>query len=242
MSVIIEVASYPKCGNTWMRHILAKLFDLNVHFDVPDIHQQHDKTKEMIKTVKLKKEYGFYKSHNLNHKKMNPDRILLIYRHPLDVFMSSLNYMYITEKIDFFKDNILRSVDELLDLNLLDDYFDEFIEDMGVRFFYSLLGNYSNYKLYLERAMSLDKVVALRYEDLFKDPYSTMLNLFEKLIPGERIDFCPDVFDSVNERTKNSGKKFFWKSKTDVYKEYLDCAQIESFYSKHKDFLFSLGY
>ncbi len=37
---IIWIASYPKSGNTWLRHIIAGLYNLNVHSEVPDIYQR----------------------------------------------------------------------------------------------------------------------------------------------------------------------------------------------------------
>ena len=45
LAKIIEIASYPKCGNTWIRQLLANTFSLHVDFGIPEIHQQKDKSK-----------------------------------------------------------------------------------------------------------------------------------------------------------------------------------------------------
>ena len=45
---IIELASYPKCGNTWLRHLLSKHFELNIHNDIPDFHQHKDRDCKIV--------------------------------------------------------------------------------------------------------------------------------------------------------------------------------------------------
>ena len=150
---LIELTSYPKCGNTWLRYLLAKQFDLNVHSDIPDYHQRHGETKSLIKTIDVdSKTFGMYKSHVPNIKSIGPTKIALIYRHPLDVFLSCLNYFYINSWEEKFRNKKVKSVEEICNDGELDFYFETFLKEVGLNYYNGLLGQLSHYFDYLKKS------------------------------------------------------------------------------------------
>tara|TARA_R110000796_G_scaffold236296_1_gene355667 strand:+ start:5582 stop:6313 length:732 start_codon:yes stop_codon:yes gene_type:complete len=239
---LIEVASYPKSGNTWLRYLIANTFDIDVHKGVPDYHQWGEKTKDLIQQVKIDGEtYGFYKSHIPNLNAMNPEKILAIYRHPLDVFLSCLNYFYINKWEDKFIDNKIKSVDTIYESGEICFYFEQFLKDSGETYYSSLLGKLSNYYDYLYYLKSLDNVIMIKYEDLFekKRDYfkSNLKNLLEKdVVVPEKL------FGEVDNKTIGSGSNFYWKSKVGNYHSYLTNNQIEAYKSKYSKDLVRLGF
>jgi hypothetical protein len=140
--VLIEIASYPKFSNTWIRHIVSSLLSIDLHAGIPDLHQKMDKTVSSIEFLEFGgKRYGFYKSHALDAETVSPDKILLIYRHPLDMFLSSINYAYIRVLKSIFFDGKPKSVDDLEKEGALDAYFEDFLGSPGLRYYRKLLGN-----------------------------------------------------------------------------------------------------
>ncbi|UPW20065.1 sulfotransferase domain-containing protein [Agarivorans sp. TSD2052] len=242
MNKVIEISSYPKCGNTWLRYIIGQIFMLDPNKEIPDVHQHNYRTKEIMKSAVLKYDsYSFYKSHVLDNPNMKCDKVVLIYRNPLDVFFSSMNYFHLHKMTEQFKGGIVKNVDELVSAGELDYYFNKFCDDVGSGYFSSMLGERSNYKKYLQDAFNNDKVVSIRYEDLVDEPVVTVRNLLNKLMPNEAIELDLDIFVEVDEKTKFSNNSFFWKAKKNTHLDYLSKEQVEYFYSKNGYFN-SLGY
>ena len=98
------ITSYPKSGNTWMRYIIYELFfnpknhendnSLNIKKFIPDLHQIQIKNNQLILDKDLKNKKIFIKSHfSFDQMKNFPmDKIILVIRNPLDVFVSLYNY------------------------------------------------------------------------------------------------------------------------------------------------------
>ena len=98
------ITSYPKSGNTWMRYIIYELFfnpknqendnSLNIKKFIPDLHQIQLKNNQLILDKDLKNKKIFIKSHfSFDQMKNFPmDKIILVIRNPLDVFVSLYNY------------------------------------------------------------------------------------------------------------------------------------------------------
>jgi hypothetical protein len=242
MGNIIEIASYPKCGNTWLRYLLANAFNLNVDTGIPDVHQQKKKTREIMAQVSLSNNTFFYKSHILDNQLILPDRIIYIYRHPLDVFFSSLNYFYITKNEKQFIGNILKSVEHIYYDNEIDYYFEDFLCRLGKNYYQDLLGDSSDYSIYVKRAFNNPKVIPLAYENLVDDPLNTFNKLLYILFPDDKITVTKELFDIVNAVTKNSKKPFYWKAKKETFLEFLSELQIKDFNNRHEDLLHKLGY
>lgn len=241
--MLVEISSYPKCGNTWMRYIISTYFSVNVHTGIPDVHQQNRKTKELIEYIKVNNtNVGFYKSHVTDSPQMNPDKIICIYRHPLDVFLSNLNYFYITGRKDMFEDEAPVSVDALVKNGRFNYYFQDFIEKVGSNYYVGLLGNKSDYFEYLRNALSNSKVTAIKYEDLYDSPSETIRNVLFKTLNYDSGAIDESVFVRVNKNTKYSNNPFYWKATKSNYNNYLSVQQINKFISQYNNELRWLGY
>ena len=104
------ITSYPKSGNTWMRYIVYELFfnpnnrendnSLNIKRFIPDLHQIQLKNNQLILDEDLKNKEIFIKSHySFDQMKNFPmDKIILVVRNPLDVFVSLYNYYDLDDK------------------------------------------------------------------------------------------------------------------------------------------------
>ena len=104
------ITSYPKSGNTWMRYIVYELFfnpknyvndnSLNIKKFIPDLHQILLKNNQLILDEELKNKEVFIKSHySFDQMKNFPmNKIILVVRNPLDVFVSLYNYYDLDDK------------------------------------------------------------------------------------------------------------------------------------------------
>ena len=98
------ITSYPKSGNTWIRYIIYEIFfnsknlendnSLNIKRFIPDLHQIQRKNSQLILDEDLKNKKIFLKTHfSFDQMKSFPmDKIILVVRNPLDVFVSLYNY------------------------------------------------------------------------------------------------------------------------------------------------------
>ena len=250
----IEIASYPKSGNTWFRFIaqnfLTKLHGEDV-FDIPpDIHQNFEGVKnyKALFINEVNDKVMIYKSHVLNHPKINPDKIIHIYRHPLDVFLSARNYLYhqarsfSRDRLDeLFINGLPKSVEEIVDSQEMDYYFDQFLEQAGSTYWPGMLGDKSNYFRYVFHGLESDNTISVKYEDLLYDASDVANKVFSYVL-GDISYITVDV-DNINKKTKLSGnKEFYWKGQSKNYENFLTNEQITIFNKKYNEELTALGY
>lgn len=243
MTKLIEVSSYPKSGNTWMRYILAQLFGIDVHRGIPDYHQQGANTASLVEKIRARDEFvGFYKSHVTDCSAIGPYRIMCIYRHPLDVFLSCLNYFYITGKRSAFRSGNPVGVDELYASGELSKYFNRFLEHAGEEYYPELLGEHSNYFAYMQNALENERVTSVKYEDLYDQPPQTLRDALIETIGLDVGVIDASVFEAVNKKTKLSNDTFYWKATKGTYRSYLTPQQIREFENKYARDLMRLGF
>ncbi len=249
----IEIASYPKSGNTWLRHLTQEYLSQlggNDFYLPPDIHKELDKVKmhtgQYIEA--MQNNVLIYKSHLFDHPAISPDWIFHIYRHPLDVFLSTRNYLFIkSHKFDSarlhanFLDGVPKSIEDIVRDNQMDYYLNAFAEDAGGRVWTRMLGANSNYFNYMQSVEALSNVVAIKYEDLFADPVTAVNAAFRAInINLPDIDFSREKIDN---RTRLSGnKKFYWQARARNFEKFLTPQQIELFTSRHQALLGKWGY
>ena len=116
------ITSFPKSGNTWLRYIIYDIFfnpqnkennnSLDIQKFVPDLHAIKINNNQLILDKVLKDKKVFLKTHlSYNQMLKYPmDKIILIVRNPLDVFVSLCNfYDYDDSKkdelVDFFAEH-----------------------------------------------------------------------------------------------------------------------------------------
>ncbi len=129
MAKIVWIASYPKSGNTWLRHLVGNLVygavDSSSRIDeqIPDLHQ--GVTAEHL----LGGQATFIKSHWMyrDDLPLREDTIgaLYVYRHPLQVIASNLHYFLLNAGEGYFH------APEAVQEKIRNEYVDRFIEHGG---------------------------------------------------------------------------------------------------------------
>lgn len=250
---LVGLYSFPKSGNTWLRAIIAALFRVPTEQEmmaeyVIDTHmgqtighrpwQQFDRT------------WCFYKSHNKTpaiaqgDRLIRPDRILYIYRHPLDIFTSYLNYLSgnvtaLSHKVFGFTFN---RVEDLTPAEL-GRLFDRFtthgtFDPRPANPFGSLFDSIDGYTAL--RAAGYP-VHILRYEDLIDDFDGALRAICRFLDVPLSPDDLPRI-RAISEGLTAPDGKFFWKRKVGTHRDYLDDTQIDSFWQRHEPWMHQLGY
>lgn len=244
---VIGIYSFPKSGNTWLRAIIAAGLGIDtkrLQRHIPDMY--HGKIVEHP-IIRNRKRYFFYKSHHKDlvtehlGQAVKNDKVIYIYRHPLDVFVSYLNFASSTvnpglsERFQFQFEKV-----EDLTAEQLDTLFEQFI------FFGTLQPESVAFGSYFEHvagAFELRKrgfpIHIMRYEDLKRDFVTTAGEMFAFIGLGD-VDI-EATYVEADKRTAENGK-FFWKRQVENYRNYLSEAQIEKFNRIYRDRLVELGY
>ena len=245
---VMGIYSYPKSGNTWVRQIMASVMGIakdELSKYIPDIHQGP------IAVNPIKRDdidYYLYKSHTDSEIRNNRGKVLIndiivhIRRHPLDVFISYLNF--ISNNVTGDAPIRFESVDKIAGTELFSAYFISFMMSGALQPTFKPAGSWfvSN-KYWLERANKpiegSSKVHSIKYEDLVNKGASELSFLTTFLsIDENAIDLA---MKEADRRTPIDGK-FFWKRKIGTYSEYLTKEQIDLFWRIRGDHARQLGY
>ena len=248
--MIIWIASYPKCGNTWVRSLLSayyftkdgefnfnllkniKQFPSKAFFEtrVTSVEEAsamwipiQKKIKETRKLYFLKTHnvYGAYKGNNFTTPEYTLGAINIV-RDPRNVITSLMNHYSIDEEEAL---KMLSSVHrDLRDKNDKDDY-------SNYSFISSWSNNYNSWKI----SKNINKIL-IKYEDLEKnklETFSKILNFVNKLMnKGNEID--------TNKLIKSISSTNFDVLKRKEKVEGFDEAAYSSDRGKRKPF-FNLG-
>lgn len=241
--------SYPKSGNTWLRALIVAGFDLPggrsaLGKYVPDTANQS--IGENPASTGDPIQY-FYKSHakevlkEHQDKPVKTDRVLYIYRHPLDVFMSYINFLSgnVTGRGEKQLGLKYESV-ETLTKGQFEMLFSRFVGFGTVtpqnKKFGSIFESYQNFNALKQQGFP---VHFIKYEDLKSDFENQATQIFNFL------DFDPGSLQDVEVRTEGLTKKdgkFFWKRKSGNYLDFLTKEQIKRFNRVYKTELELMGY
>lgn len=250
---LLGLYSFPKSGNTWLRAIIAAIFKV----PTPNgMMAEYVIDTHMGQTIGKRpwmfdgKTWCFYKSHNKTpevfegDQVIQPDLILYIYRHPLDIFTSYLNYLSgnvtaLSQKVFGF------SFDKVEDLTpaQLDHLFKRFTEHgtfdpREESPFGSIFESYDNFTALRDAGAP---VHVLRYEDLIDDfdaavtAICTFLQV--RIEPGDI-----ESIRSISEGLTAGDGKFFWKRQVGTHQTYLTDSQVHAFWLKHHIRMAAMGY
>lgn len=232
-----------------MRHILASAFKVpapEVHVYIPDIH-----THEIL-TAPVEhggRKHYFYKSHSKEEvtrykdKTINNETIIYIKRHPLDVFISFVNYMSKSvtndgKNVGFCVD--YDSADQIKGTDVMDILFNSFCLYgtllPGSKEFGSWFENVENFT---KLSATDNRVIVVAYEQLITDFPNTIQPVFERL--GLPMTMCDEVHQAADSATSQNGA-FFWKRKANNYLDYLSPKHIDLFRKLHGESSAHLGY
>lgn len=239
----IGLYSFPKSGNTWLRQTLAGAAGERMARAVPGMHR-HDAIGNPVSIGG--KTFRFYKSHGkteLTSHQNQPlvnDGIIYVLRHPLDVFLSYLNYQSsnVTGSNRFLIpcDN----VEDIIARGDLDLYFSVFIAFGTLDPNFGEAGSwFDNVSYWSQRAANDKQVVLIRYEDMHGDVARTLAPVADLL----EIDIGELLrgFEIAQNRTQLDGR-FFWKQKAGNYRDLIPSSLVERFDKHHGDFVRGLGY
>jgi hypothetical protein len=246
---IVGLYSFPKSGNTWLRAIIAGIAGIPTG---PGMLQKYVTDTHYGKVLETPWEFQgtnwyFYKSHHKNvltdHKDQQfvTNKIVYIHRHPLDVFMSYLNF--VSNNVSPQAGVSLNiSFDKVEDLSPaeMEKLFSLYIAHGTLfpqnRTFGSIFENIRTFKTLQG---TNDNVHIVRYEDLIGN-FAGSVEEICTFIGFHDIDINK-VFDYAERRTGKNGK-FFWKKQKDNYKNYLTEGQISRFYQVYSAEMEALGY
>lgn len=248
----IGIYSFPKSGNTWMRHIVSALY-FNEISSIPDLHQKAIADAKIAKLGTGEK-VKFYKSHtativqNNNGREINHSAIIYIYRHPLDVFLSYVNFL--RKEVGGNQGPILKninftSVEDAIANGDIELFLDAFIlygtvqpSFLAANSWFQNVENWTSGPSVKQRGKEVP-VVAIRYEDMMSQGVDA-LEAVRGLLGASR-DEMEKAMGAAGENTRINGK-FFWKQKAGNYKEMLPERLVRKFDRYHGDRVRALGY
>lgn len=238
--------SFPKSGNTWMREIIAALL-FGDREDIPDMHEGPIH-KAPTAIVQGSRTVRFYKSHRLSPLETTGGQaidhfgFIYIVRHPLDVFLSYLNYLRVdSERLHVRAHVPYVSVGDLIKSGDIELFLDCFILYGTVQPDFVAPGSWFDNVRHWQTDVATPErpVIILKYEDMVRNAAGTYDALAAFLgVDADRID---TAVKKANQKTRIDGK-FFWKQQPGLYKEMLPPALIRKFEKFHGETVRSLGY
>jgi hypothetical protein len=243
---LVVLASYPKTGSTWLRKIIAETVSKEESADVvvPSFFKHFPSVKEYTVNGKT---LGFVKTHihpeHVNFGKLvgEINCIVTIYRHPLDVLLSSLNYARVKGNSSYFVGNEIKTVEQIIADNEIQFYVDEFIKNDGFTWYSSQCGSFSLYQQRWRKLGALFPYLEICYEDMVAAPSETLAGLFQFLLDApdqERIDF---ILRRADARTQADGD-FYWRRQAFGYKSLLPSRVYDDINRQLRPMLELLGY
>ncbi len=256
---VFWVASYPRSGNTLTRLLLGHIyFNMDEGFGPLNQIMPYHSGENYKAAQKITTDFGdsiFLKTHADSCPSVDGFRNsgVYLYRHPLDVFLSSYNYCFITQESSAFKNGVCKTVDQIFADGDLGYYFDQFMDFGGIPAFQSFAGswveNVRNWRSFAKENET--DFIAVRYEDLTSDCASVFPKIAQVLgikVTEETADEALKFINSrinhriADEETREAAQGFFWKRETYYYQKYLTENQTNRFNEKYGDLMEELGY
>jgi len=246
---VVGLYSFPKSGNTWLRAIIVAICDMP---HGPGMMQRYVTDSHYGPVITTPwafqdRDWYFYKSHRKDvlskHKGQlfDTDHVVHIYRHPLDVFVSYLNFVSANVSPAAGK-SLPVQFDKVEDLtpDQMEQLFAIFLEHATLFPQNKVFGNvFEHVESFRALQAAGHPVLQLRYEDL-QDDFATQIDKLTDFLGFDRID-SEAVFALVDKRTRQNGK-FFWKRQKENYRNFLTDDQIRRFNDRYRDDMIALGY
>ncbi|HYD64570.1 sulfotransferase domain-containing protein [Azospirillum sp.] len=229
------IASYPRSGNTFARIAIALTLigddTSSLDKDIPEFSVHVGESlfggSSVIKTDKG--QVRFIKTHfprTPNSYNYGTDIPIYIYRHPLDVFLSGLNYIYLNSQepaySKYFLNAFPKAVGQIIADGEMKHYFDRFLEDEGLSCFEPLAGKWSeNIAAWHSTISSTENGLFVDYSYVTGRPFDFMQDVL-RLIGRRAVDHA-DLARAVDrslDLTKPNGK-FYWRAKSGAHREML---------------------
>jgi hypothetical protein len=230
------VASYPRSGNTLVRVALSRILRppeaqrlLSRNF--PEYVQGKPFPADGRPFAGRHGPVVFIKTHSWEPPSAAPwlGAIYLV-RHPIDVFLSGMNYMFIQhERVErfrrFFGEDGPQPVERLAETGMLDGYLDRFMADHGLQPCEAGSGTWvENVRQWTATADRGTMIV--RFDELVGDLSGTMWRVLERAgvpVAKERFDFG---IRQARTGTRPDGR-FFWRGSIDTKREFFSRDRIK---------------
>ena len=248
-SVSVGVYSFPRSGNMWLRSIIAAGMGME---DVADGVRRYlpDAASDAVLREGYLREgrhWFFHKSHHMvplldaDGQALPVDKIVYIYRDPLDVFVSYLNFLSANVGNEAGRRSgfEIETVESLSEARM-EWFVSRWIAD-GTLFPKNLkFGSWFDHVTsFRDRQAAGDAVHLIRYEDLKEDFAATVEGLFAFL--GVSPADPERIFELADRNTTQDGK-MAWKRATKSHQRYLTPDQIRRFDLVWQEKLTELGY
>ncbi|GAN22171.1 sulfotransferase domain protein [Legionella pneumophila] len=245
-SNIIWVAAYPKSESTWLREIINYIIspDMQSMNSIPSFHKQFPEDAPVHNlgngSARVIRTHFYPGSPRMGGYTGDCIGAITIYRHPLDILLSAINYAKLKNREDYFKNGKIKAVENIIEDNEITYYVDKFIANDGVEYLH-FAGKWSEYQKKWNDFGKQVPYLDLCYEHMVADPKKMVASIFNFF----GIDHDDTIIDSVIEkaeiRTKLNGG-FFWKKRAYNFKQMLPQNIIDYFYCHYEDQLNYLGY
>ncbi len=244
---ILWVASYPKSGNTWVRHILNETISPEVggHISVPFLARELP-TKLYTHDIPVGRLH-FLKTHSFPGSAQLIDLAdrfygaITIRRHPLDILLSAINYNGLKSRSDCFLNGRIKSVEQIIADREIDHYIEEFKVHEGVPSYAAVSGPWTLYQARWNEVVPEDLRLSLIYEHMVSAPDEAILRISSFL----GLDLTPakaaEIAQNVERKTELDGK-FYWRKRAYNFRSLLQMETIRKFEAYFAQELESLGY
>ncbi|WP_158512733.1 sulfotransferase domain-containing protein [Sphingobium sp. SYK-6] len=241
------IASYPRSGNTFLRIVLHRLFfdaRSNLLDDRLPEYDPGNSIEFIAKAERISESTGVVwgKTHApapLESPSVKTRGACYIYRHPLDVFLSGLNYIYLqadnSRFREYFIEGIPKSVKQIAHDGELGHYFDLFLREDGLQPFEAFSGKLSeNLQSWAERHWSdPQRILIVNYGRLVSDTEEVI----KQLLQSAEID-RPDAeivkaVEFARAVTKPDGA-FYWRGEGGTFRKYLTAEQIDMYFNRYE--------
>lgn len=258
---IIWIASYPRSGNTWLRFILSSLFFEFKDFDnkwnmtklIPDIHINTPEEIFGAPSVKDKlNDISFCKTHHskptdiknrLKLQGLKTVGYIYIYRHPLDVLISAINFSYYKGISKFFLDGKLRTPSQLYETGNIDQYLINFTENATeIKIWNKMSGSWlENVYSWCLLQKHYEPSIIINYDNLLENPLKELMVLHDYFPKLEKNNIIQSLEIARKLTYSNKQNSFFWKKETGTHKKYFNKNLISVFNKKYGDILSELS-
>ena len=247
---LLGVYSFPKSGNTWISGIISYLFfggDLDA---VPSVYSKSP--LKAPRTIINGESWSFYRSHSQklwDHSLTDSDdpdevslhRAVYIVRHPLDVFLSSLNWLGNVERMPtYFIAGKVLDVEEIVARGHLKYYFGAFLCHMTLQPEFLDAGRWDYNAIEWHRLSQADDLIDfIKYEDLVRFPVDVLLPIFSPF--GKTSDDIASALKYFDDRFPRDNA-FFWSKTSGMHEKLIPPSMLSEFHEFYTRTLDQLGY
>ncbi|MEE3627373.1 sulfotransferase domain-containing protein [Nitrospirillum sp. BR 11752] len=249
----LGIYSFPRSGSNWLRKIVHEMLrlaggagDFDVRVDAPDIHTESYNDRRIFRIND--EDWSLYKSHGkspvyaIKGEDINTDIYIYILRHPLDVFLSHLNYAYIEKS--GFQDRMYIDIDTVQNLKRsrnLKYFFSSFMLHGTIDPTFVEAGSwFESAENWTDLSNKHDNVFLIRYEDLCRNPL-VALSTLKRCLPWSSDDIVTSSLFAANASSPKDGK-FNWQQRPGYFEKMLPKEMQSEFFSVHGERAMRHGY